>query len=84
MASATIRLYLRFKLITNTYGSVFVQAFQYGGSDPFLVVFEADETSHRGQEYNNDACANFVLANDDPRWISAKIYHISHGSKKKE
>ena len=84
MASATIRLYLRLKWVTNTYGIVFVQAFQYGSLDPFLLVFEAYQTSHRGQEYNDDACANLVLAKDDPRWISAKIYYISHGSKKKE
>ena len=84
MTSAKIRLYLRLKWIINTYGSVFVQAFQYGSLDPFLVVFEADQTSHRGQEYNDDACANLVLASDDPRWISAKFYYISHGSKKKE
>jgi len=57
---------------------------QYGGLDPFLAAFEADQTSQCGQEYNDHACANLVLANDDPRWISAKIYYISHGSKKKE
>ena len=60
------------------------KAFQYGGLDSFLAVVEADQTSHRGQEYNDDVGANLVLANDDPRWISAKIYYISHGSKKKE